>query len=367
MTEGGAGGSGSETGARAPVPSNAGGQPPSSDGSKNKKRMNPLLLLLLISFGLFFVFASVSGLVFMKSGARTAASSRYSKKDALIGVVEIKGVIMDSKKTLEQLQEFEEDDAIKAVVLRINSPGGAVAPSQEIYESVKRFPKPIVASMGSVAASGGFYVAMGAKKVLANPGTITGSIGVIMQFLNLKKLMEWAKVEPYVIKTGKFKDVGAANRDMTPEERALLQAMADDVLSQFKQAVSEGRGVKLEQVSAIADGRIFSGRQALELKMVDALGTIDDALKEAAAMAKVSGKPKAVYPERKRGKLIEWLMSEASDDDEARYEGASMISRVLRAVIRESGLSTADSRGRLESFSGGEAPGVFYLWHGPRF
>src|SRR4029077_13140783 len=146
------------------------------------------------------------------------------------------------------------DSDVKAIVLRLNSPGGAVAPSQEIYQAVKNYKKPIVASMSSVAASGAYYVACGAKKVYANPGTITGSIGVIMEFANLEKLYEWAKIKRFSIKTGRFKDVGAEYREMTADERALLQNMVDDVLSQFTLAVSEGRNIPLETVKEIADG-----------------------------------------------------------------------------------------------------------------
>ena len=169
---------------------------------------------------------------------------------------EINSVIMDSK-TLAQLKKFDEDKGVKAVVLRLNSPGGSVAPSQEIYEAVKDFKKPVVASMASVAASGVYYIAVGAPIIYANPGTITGSIGVIMEFANLEKLYEWAKIKRYVIKTGKFKDAGGEHREMTPEDRALLQGMIDDVLVQFKTAVAAGRKLSLEDVTKVADGRIF--------------------------------------------------------------------------------------------------------------
>lgn len=270
-----------------------------------------------------------------------------------VGVVELNGIILDSKKILKQLSRFEEDSGIKAVVLRMNSPGGAVAPSQEIHQAVKKFRKPLVVSMSSVAASGAYYIAAGAKRVYANPGTITGSIGVIMQFTNLEKLYDWAKVSRYSIKTGKFKDAGAEYRPMTAEERSLLQAMVDDTLSQFKAAVAEGRKLSKREVDAVADGRIFSGSQARSAKLVDELGSLQDAIDEAAKLAKIEGRPKVVYPEKPRRRFIEWLFSGDGDDSEveseSRWGGASGLGALVLKILNLPGTSV-----NLE-------PGVYWL------
>jgi protease-4 len=327
-----------------------------------KKGLSPLGWVLTLSATFFVLFLIISGAVFMmrspSSGtARSGASGLLAGAGSgSVGVVELNGVIMDSKRFLKQLDRMEEDDDVKAVVVRINSPGGAVGPSQEIYDAVKRFKKPLVSSMGSVAASGGFYVAMGTSKVFANPGTITGSIGVIMEFANLEKLYEWAKIRRYVIKTGKFKDAGSEYREMTPEERALLQTMIDDVLSQFKQAVADGRKQSMDQVTAIADGRIFSGAQAKKLKLIDELGGLHEAVNEAAKMAGIKGKPDVVYPPKARGRLMDLILDNASD--EAGAEGSSggsptLVERVLRGFLRGEAIDSTVT-----------SPGVYWLWRG---
>jgi protease-4 len=280
-------------------------------------------------------------------------------------VIELSGVIMDSRKMIKQLEKFDEDADIKGVVLRINSPGGAVAPSQEIYQAVRAFKKPLVASMGSVAASGGYYIAVGAKKVYANPGTITGSIGVIMEFANLSKLYEWAKIQRYAIKTGKFKDAGAEYREMQPEERALLQGMVDDVLGQFKRAVSEGRKLKGDELNPIADGRVFSGAQAKQLKLVDELGTLQDAIDDVAKQAKLTGKPRVVYQEKRKRRLLDLLLDDQPSDSES--ESSAAPTGALGALFGRIG---ATLEGRAESLlpsldsSLALAPGIYWLWKG---
>jgi len=217
-----------------------------------------------------------------------------------IGVVELKGVILESEETLEHLVAFREEPKIKAIVLRIDSPGGAVGASQEIFDEVRRTSKvkPVVASMGSVAASGGLYVSLGASKIVANPGTLTGSMGVILKFANLTGLFEKIGYKNEVVKSGRLKDIGSPSRAMTGEERQMLQGMIDNVQSQFVQAVSESRSLPAAEVEKIADGRIFSGQQAREYGLVDQLGNFSDAVLLAADLAgmKAEKMPELVYP-----------------------------------------------------------------------
>jgi protease-4 len=314
-----------------------------------------------LSTGFFLLFIALSGSLFwmMKSDDDSRKKPTLFSKGQ-VGIVELKGVIIDSKRFLKALEEFEEDEAVKGVVVRINSPGGSVAPSQEIYDAVKRFPKPLVASMASVAASGGFYVACGAKKVFANPGTITGSIGVIMEFINLEKLMEWAKVSRFSIKTGKFKDAGAPYRGMAPEEKELLQGMVDDVLGQFKTAVKEGRKLSDEEVNAVADGRIFSGSQAKKLKLVDELGGIEDAIQAVAKMADIKEKPEVVYPDRrKKFSWMDFFMNDGTPEDQSSSQMPSVLRKWVTVFAGVKGAAALDT---LNDSS--ISPGVYWLWTG---
>lgn len=219
-----------------------------------------------------------------------------------VAVVEIEGIIVDGTAAVRELREHADNPAIKAVVLRVNSPGGVVAPTQEIFAAIQRARKagkPVVATLGAVAASGGYYVAAAADRIYANPGTLTGSIGVIMQMANLEGLLKKVGVEYVVVKAGAYKDVGNFSRTMSPEERKMLQALLDDVYSQFVDAVAEGRGLERKEVLAFAEGRIYSGQQALALKMVDELGGFEDAVEAAGKLANISGRPKLVYPRKK--------------------------------------------------------------------
>ncbi|RKU06463.1 signal peptide peptidase SppA [Candidatus Poribacteria bacterium] len=222
-----------------------------------------------------------------------------------VAVIDITGTISRTQTTIDQIHKYRDDETIKAIVLRINSPGGSVAPVQEIYSELKKLEKPIVASMGSTAASGGYYIAAIADEILANPGTLTGSIGVIMQFTKIKGLYEKIGLEQQVVKSGRFKDTGSPVRDLTDEERELLQATLDDVHNQFIDAVFEGRQEHLarEEIVALADGRIFSGQQALEHKLVDQLGNLSDAIERAGELGGIEGKPKVVRTERKTSML----------------------------------------------------------------
>ncbi|HSL91768.1 MAG TPA: signal peptide peptidase SppA [Candidatus Limnocylindrales bacterium] len=230
-----------------------------------------------------------------------------------VAVLPVTGLIADSENTIDQLKKFAKDDSVKAIVIRINSPGGGVGPSQEIYEEVKKLKekKVVVASMGALAASGGYYIACAAQKIYANPGTITGSIGVIMQFVNVKDLVEKIGLKGMVVKSGAFKDIGSPMREMKTEERELLQGVIDNVHSQFIAAVAEGRKMDRENVMKIADGRIFSGEQAKALGLVDSLGNLEDAVADAGKMAKIEGEPRVVTPPKKKLSILELLKEEA--------------------------------------------------------
>ena len=221
---------------------------------------------------------------------------------AKVGVVEIEGIIVDGTAAVRELREHAENPSIRAVVLRVNSPGGVVAPTQEIFAAIqggRNAGKPVVAPLGAVAASGGCYVAAAADRIYANPGTLTGSIGVVMQMANIEGLLKKVGVEYVVVKAGSYKDVGNFARTMSPDERKMLQALLDDVYSQFVDAVAEGRGLERKEVLAFAEGRIYSGQQALALKMVDEMGGFEDAVEAAGKLANISGRPKLIYP-RKR-------------------------------------------------------------------
>lgn len=227
-------------------------------------------------------------------------------KSPNVAVVSIEGIITDPGPVASQLQEVGEREDIKAVVIRINSPGGAVGPSQEIHGEIMRLKekKAVVVSMGTTAASGGYYAAVAADKIVANPGTITGSIGVIIEFVNAEELLSKIGIKGYVIKSGRFKDVGSPLRKMDKEERELLQAVIDDVNGQFIDAVSKGRGLDRARVAKIADGRIFTGAQALANGLVDSLGGLAEAIELASEMAGIEGKPEVIYMER--GDLTFW-------------------------------------------------------------
>jgi protease-4 len=251
---------------------------------------------------------------------------------AKVAVVEVEGIIggdaargLDTDGVIRLLGEYRDDPAVRAVVLRINSPGGVVAPTQEIFTAVRRLreaKKPVVASLGSVAASGGYYVAVAADRIYASPGTLTGSIGVVMQLANLEGLLKKVGVEYVVVKAGAYKDVGNMARAMTPEERRILQSLLDDVYDQFISAVADGRGLDPQAVRAFAEGRIYSGRQAQSLKMVDDLGGLEDAIEAAAKMAGLPAKPKVIYP-RRRFSLRELLRNEL---------GLGPVSRILPSL-----------------------------------
>jgi len=257
-----------------------------------------LLLIGVVFFSLVFVLSLLKG-----GGGTLGLQSK-------VGVVLIEGVIADSREIIEQIDEVTDDDSVRAVVLRINSPGGGVAASQEIYRAVRKLQtkKKVIVSMGSVAASGGYLIAAAADRIVANPGTVTGSISAVMHFADIQELMKKVGVRSSVIKSGKFKDIGSPVRDMTAEEKQLIQGIVDDIYDQFVRTIAEDRKIPLEQVQSLADGRIFSGRQALQLKLVDELGSLEDAVLLAGRLAGIEGKPAVVYAEKKKTNLWKYLL-----------------------------------------------------------
>lgn len=323
-----------------------------------KQPIRPLALILGLSVVFFVFFMLVSGAVYLYR----APSGAVGPSKGAVGVIEITGMIMDSKKTLARLEKFEESDQIKAVVLRLNSPGGATAPSEEIYQAVKNYSKPVVVSMSSVAASGAYYIACGAKKIFANPGTLTGSIGAVMEFVNLGELYKWAKVHRYSVKAGKFKDAGAEYRELEPEEKALMQGVVDDTLAHFRQAVVAGRKIPLSEVTQIADGRVFTGSQAKAVHLIDELGTLKDAVLEAAKMGNIQGKPTVVYGNKGKANFLEMLFEDAATDGS---ESASpLFPQEKRAwgevffILKK--LFAHPAEEQVEQM----APGVYWLWRG---
>ena len=230
-----------------------------------------------------------------------------------IGVVDITGLISDSEHIVNQVKKFGADKRIRGIVLRIDSPGGSVGPSQEIYDEVlktRKGGKVIYASMGALAASGGYYIASAAEKIFANPGTLTGSIGVIMAFANAKGLMEKIGLQPQVIKAGKYKDIGSPARVMTQKEKNLLQSVVVDVHQQFIEAVANGRDISIAEVTKIADGRILTGRQAYSLNLVDQLGGLQVSIDQLAHKAGIIGPPKIIQ-EKPRVGLLDWILKAA--------------------------------------------------------
>jgi protease-4 len=249
-----------------------------------------LLLALLILFLLFII----SGIVFVILQKNIPIGDR-------IALIRIEGIIVDSKDIVEELKGYIKDPSIKAIILRIDSPGGAVAPAQEIYEEVKKAvaKKKILVSMGSIAASGGYYIASPATKIIANPGTLTGSIGVIMEVPNIEGLLNKIGIKTEVIKSGKHKDIASMFRGIKKEEREILQGVMDNVHEQFIKAVAEGRKMLVDDVKKIADGRIFTGEQALKLGLIDELGNLEDTVQTAAKLTGIKGEPVIVSKKEK--------------------------------------------------------------------
>ncbi len=231
-----------------------------------------------------------------------------------VGVVDVSGIITDSKEIVHNIKEHRDDEAIKAIVLRIDSPGGAVGPSQEIYREIRKTigKKKIIASMGTVAASGGYYIAAATDGIMANPGTITGSIGVIIGFTNFEEILQKIGLYPVVVKSGKYKDIGSPVRKMTEKERKLLQAFVDNTHMQFVNAVSKGRKMEIAKVKEIADGRIFTGEMAKNLGLVDRLGNIEDAIEWAGRIGGIKGKISAVYSKKADSSFFDYFIESSA-------------------------------------------------------
>jgi protease-4 len=235
-------------------------------------------------------------------GRSAGKTSRFAFGNK-IGVVEVRGVITESSGIIEEIHQYQEDEGVKAIILRIDSPGGGVGPSQEVHREILRFKsqtrKKVVTSMGSVAASGGYYIACASDRIVANPGTITGSIGVLMEFTNIEELFKKIGIKGVVLKSGEHKDIGSPFREMTPDEKKIVQDVIDNVHQQFIEAVVKGRKMDREKVVQIADGRILTGEQAKQLGLVDEMGNLQDAIDMTAKMVGIVGKPNVLYPKKK--------------------------------------------------------------------
>jgi protease-4 len=266
------------------------------------RQRHPILLGLFILTGIFFLFLGGISLLVSSLISQSTRTDIFSRKEG-VGIVELKGLIVSSEQVLKHLTEFRNNSDIKSIVLRIESPGGAVGAAQEIYQEIKRTSavKPIVASMGSMGASGGYYAALGADIILANPGTMTGSIGVIVKFPNLEGLFEKIGYKSEVIKSGPLKDIGASNRPLSEEERTIMQDLIDNVYNQFVRDIATSRSMPEETIFELADGRVYTGEQALELGLIDKLGNFTDAVTIAADLGGLDTEdPQLIYPRIER-------------------------------------------------------------------
>jgi protease IV len=301
--------------------------------SQRRSILTVLIVILVIAVVLG------SAMVMVMRSLSLSSAPFFSQK---IGVISVEGTISSSQTVTSQLDKFRKDAGIKAIVLTINSPGGAIAPSQEIYREIeKTIPvKKVVVSMGTVAASGGYYIAAAASKIVANPGTITGSIGVIMEFVRVEDLLNKIGVSLEIMKSGEFKDMGSPDRKLTQREREILDAMIMDMQRQFVEAIVRGRQIPLEQVQEIADGRIFSGARAKEIGLVDVLGNFQDAVELTKELAGIKGDVTLVYAKKSRLEILDLFIE----------TGARFISGVLRNLkgrveYRWGGVSGLDIKG----------------------
>lgn len=278
---------------------------------------------LVIVVGVLFL-----GVLIAAMATNNDATTRGDVFGDKVAIIPIDGEILGSRDTIDALHRYARNSSVKAIIVRINSPGGAIAPSQEIYEEIRnvrsRSGKPIIASLDSVAASGGYYIASACDSIVANPGSITGSIGVILQWMQTKDLLAWAKLKPETITSGAMKAAGSPYQELTDAERAYFQSIVMQLHGQFVHAVAVGRKGKMTEadVSRIADGRVFTGEQALGLKLVDQLGNLDDAIRIAGKLGGIAGKPGTIYPKKRTRGLFDVLTTDDSDTETA-------ISRIL--------------------------------------
>ena len=281
-----------------------------------EEKRSRTLLWIVIGGGAFFLFVlAVFALVYVTlHTGKDASLTAFGDK---IGVVDLEGVILSPNPVVQQLKKFGDDDSIKAIILHVNSPGGGVAASEEIYREVKRIrdqkKKRIVAAIESVGASGAYYVSSATNKIYADNGSVVGSIGVIAQWVNYGQLLQWAKLKDITMKAGEFKDTGSPTRDMTPSEREYLQGMIDNMHGQFIQAVADGRKMKFDEVKSIANGKVWTGQQALPMKLVDQVADFQSAVEDTAKAVGIHGEPVLVRPEKDRKTLADLLFGDFSD------------------------------------------------------
>jgi protease-4 len=273
-------------------------------------------LWVVIGGGAFFLFVlAVFTLVYVAvhAGGRQAGFHAFGDK---IGVVDLDGVILDPNEVVDQLRRFADDDSIKAIIIHVNSPGGGVAASEEIYREVKRIrddkKKRIVSSIETVGASGAYYVSSATNKIYADSGSVVGSIGVIAEWVNYGDLMRWAKLKPEILKVGEFKDTGDPTRELTPAERAYMQGLIDNMYLQFVNAVADGRHAKVSDIKSIADGRVWTGEQAMNMHLIDQIADFRSAVQDTAKSVGISGEPVLVRPERQRQSLLDLLFGDVS-------------------------------------------------------
>ncbi len=289
-----------------------------------KQRM---LIWLLLGGGAFVLLAVTLLAIFLTFSSDDGAEFAFSDR---VQVVDIQGELIDSRPIIEQLKRYEDSGSVKAILLNIDSPGGEVAVSQELYTEIRRLrekkDKIVVAYLSSTGASGAYYAACAANRIVANPGTIVGSIGVIAEWVNYAGLLEWAKLKEIVFKTGEFKDTGSATRELTENERKYFQSLIDDMYVQFVEAVASGRKLEIEGVRSLADGRVFTGRDAKERKLIDEIGNFQDAVDLTAKLAGISGKPRLLRLTRQRVTLLDVLSTDLSRL--APFNGQSMKSQI---------------------------------------
>jgi protease IV len=274
------------------------------------------LLWILVGGGAFFLFLlAVFTLVYFT--VKSQDKSEFGSFGDKIAVVEVEGVILDPKETVKQLKKYGDDSSIKAIIVHLNTPGGGAAASEEIYRAVRRLrdekKKRVVASIGTVGASGGYYIASATNKIIADEASVVGSIGVIAEWYNYEELIKWAKLKAITLKAGEFKDTGSPTRDITPAERQYLQTLVDDMHSQFIHSVAQGRGVKDEDIRSIANGKVWTGRQALDMKLVDQIGDFQMAVMDTAKSVGIKGEPTLVREEKAKRTLADLLFGDISN------------------------------------------------------